>query len=86
MLTHVDDTLEAYLSKGHTENVLSALDSLALESRHELPTECATTRQDVPHALSGLALHWQKLDQCTLIAFDRLLCTGKLLQSAIANS
>ena len=67
-------------------NVLSALDSLALESRHELPTECAATRQDVPHALSGLALHWQGLDQRTWVAFDRLPCTGKLLQSEIANS
>ena len=64
-------------------NVLSALDSLALESRHELPTGCAPTMRDVPRALSGLALHWHRLDKCTLVAFDCLLCTGKCV--AVGN-
>ena len=88
MLTHVDDTLEAYLSKGHTESVLSAVDSLALESRRELPTGCAPTMQDVPHALSGLALHWHGLDMCidVLVTIDCLPCTSKLLQSKITDN
>ena len=44
--------------------------------------------QIVAYALSGLALHWHGLDKCiqTLVACDCLLCTGKLLQSAIAHS
>ena len=81
MLTHVDDTREEDLSKHYTINVLSALDSLALELRHELPTGCTPTMQDVPQALPGLALHWHGLDICidVLGTIDCLLCTGKLL-------
>ena len=44
--------------------------------------------QIVAYILSGVALHWHGLDECiqTWVAFDCLLCTGKLLQSAIAHS
>ena len=60
----------------------SALDNLALDSLHELAAYgVRSTLQDVPHALSGLALHWHGLDNCTLVAFDCLLRTGTPLQS-----
>ena len=75
-------------SKGHIKSVLSALDSLALEAQHELPTQCFPTMQNVAYALSDSALHWHGLDMCIkiLVAIDCLLCTGKSLQSKIASS
>ena len=53
--------------QGSHRNVLSALDSLALEAQHELPTRCFPTMQNVAYALSDSALHWHGLDMCIKI-------------------